>query len=86
MQKSEELVLKPHSGWQPIDLQEFWSRRELLRFLIWRDIKIRYKQTVLGGLWAILQPLPLLVRAFRIDSQLTPMRVAARRRSASCAS
>jgi lipopolysaccharide transport system permease protein len=62
MQKSVELVLKPHSGWQPIDLGELWLRRELFQFLVWRDIKIRYKQTVLGGLWAVLQPLlPMII-------------------------
>jgi lipopolysaccharide transport system permease protein len=52
-----ELVIKPRSGWQPIDFRELWEHRELLAFLIWRDVKIRYKQTALGGLWAILQPL-----------------------------
>jgi lipopolysaccharide transport system permease protein len=52
-----ELVIKPRKGWQPIDLAELWSYRELLGFFIWRDIKIRYKQTLLGGLWAVLQPL-----------------------------
>ena len=51
-----ELVIKPRSGWQPVDFGELWQFRELLGFLIWRDIKVRYKQTVLGGLWAILQP------------------------------
>lgn len=62
MSKHVEIVLKPHSGWQPIDLQEFWSRRELLRFLVWRDIKIRYKQTFFGGAWALLQPLlPMII-------------------------
>jgi lipopolysaccharide transport system permease protein len=62
MQKSAELMLKPHSGWQPIDLQELWLRRELFQFLIWRDIKIRYKQTLFGGAWAVLQPLlPMIV-------------------------
>lgn len=62
MAKPAELVLKPHSGWQPIDLSEFWSRRELLGFLVWRDIKIRYKQTIFGGAWALLQPLlPMLI-------------------------
>jgi lipopolysaccharide transport system permease protein len=62
MLKSPELVLRPHSGWQPIDLQELWARRELLRFLIWRDIKIRYKQTFFGGAWAVLQPLlPMII-------------------------
>ena len=52
-----ELLIKPRRGWQPIDLKELWHYRELLGFLIWRDIKVRYKQTVLGGLWAVLQPL-----------------------------
>ena len=52
-----ELVIKPRRGWQPIDLREVILYRELLGFLAWRDIKIRYRQTVLGALWAILQPL-----------------------------
>jgi lipopolysaccharide transport system permease protein len=51
------VLLRPSSGWVPIRLAELWEYRELLYFLIWRDIKVRYKQTVLGGLWAILQPL-----------------------------
>ena len=62
MSEPIELLLKPHAGWQPLDFQEFWSRRELLRFLVWRDIKIRYKQTIFGGVWALLQPLlPMVV-------------------------
>lgn len=52
-----ELVLGPRRGWQPIDLPEIWRYRELLGFLVWRDVKIRYRQTVLGALWALLQPL-----------------------------
>ncbi len=52
-----ELTIKPRRGWQPLDISELWQFRELLGFLIWRDVKVRYKQTVLGGLWAILQPL-----------------------------
>jgi lipopolysaccharide transport system permease protein len=52
-----ELVIEPRKGWQPVDLHEVWEYRELLGFLVWRDIKLRYKQTALGGLWAILQPL-----------------------------
>jgi len=56
-----ELVIKPRKGWQPVDLKEIWIYRELLGFLVWRDIKIRYKQTALGGLWAILQPLIAMV-------------------------
>src|SRR5579863_3990785 len=57
MRQSLEVILKPRSGWQPIDWRELWSARELLGFLVWRDIKIRYRQTLLGGLWAVLQPL-----------------------------
>jgi lipopolysaccharide transport system permease protein len=57
MSANYELVIKPRSGWQPIDFQEVVLYRELLGFLVWRDIKIRYRQTVLGALWAILQPL-----------------------------
>ncbi len=45
----------PHS-WQFANWGELWEYRELLFFLVWRDIKVRYKQTVLGALWAILQP------------------------------
>ena len=49
-------IIEPKSGWVPIDLKEIWNYRELLYFLTKRDIKVRYKQTVLGGLWAIIQP------------------------------
>ena len=44
-------------AWPPLKLREVWTRRELIYFLIWRDIKVRYKQTVLGAGWAIIQPL-----------------------------
>ncbi len=54
---SELTEIRPSSRWVSIDLRELWSYRELLYFLIWRDIKIRYKQTVIGILWAVLQPL-----------------------------
>jgi lipopolysaccharide transport system permease protein len=57
MASNFELVIKPRRGWQPIDIPEVIQYRELLGFLVWRDIKIRYRQTVLGALWAILQPL-----------------------------
>lgn len=57
MASNFELVIKPRRGWQSIDLREIMLYRELLGFLIWRDIKIRYRQTALGALWAILQPL-----------------------------
>ena len=51
-----ETVIRPRRGWLAIDLKELWAYRELLYFLTWRDIKVRYKQTVLGALWAIIQP------------------------------
>jgi lipopolysaccharide transport system permease protein len=51
------LVLRPRRGWQPVDILELWSQRQLLQFLIWREIKLRYAQTALGALWAVLQPL-----------------------------
>jgi lipopolysaccharide transport system permease protein len=50
-------VIERKPGWQLIDLGELWRFRELLYFLVWRDIKVRYKQTVLGAAWAVLQPL-----------------------------
>jgi len=56
-----ERILKPRRGWQPINFREIWIRRELLAFLIWRDINIRYRQTLFGGLWAVIQPLAGMV-------------------------
>lgn len=52
-----ELVIKPSRGWVALQISEIWNYRELLYFLTWRDVKVRYKQTALGVLWAILQPL-----------------------------
>ena len=49
-------IIEPKKGWVPIDLKEIWDYRELLYFLTKRDIKVRYKQTILGGLWAVIQP------------------------------
>src|SRR5437764_814640 len=57
MPSSFEVTIRPSRGWQPIDIKEILVYRELLAFLVWRDIKIRYRQTLLGGLWAVLQPL-----------------------------
>ena len=54
-------IIEPKKGWIPIDLKEIWNYRELLYFLTKRDIKVRYKQTVLGGLWAIIQPVFTMV-------------------------
>jgi lipopolysaccharide transport system permease protein len=48
--------IRPSKGWISLNLPDLWEYRELLYFLTWRDIKVRYKQTVLGAAWAILQP------------------------------
>src|SRR5256885_14701461 len=52
-----ELVIRPRRGWIPVDWRELWTHRELLYFLIWRDVKVRYKQAVLGVAWAVLAPI-----------------------------
>ena len=57
MPSSFEVTIRARTGWQPVDFKEIFLYRELLAFLVWRDIKIRYRQTLLGGLWAVLQPL-----------------------------
>ena len=59
---SEEiLVLRPTRGWSALNLADLWRYRELIYFLIWRDVKVRYKQTVLGASWAIIQPFVTMV-------------------------
>lgn len=50
-------VIRARRGWAPLDFRELWDYRELLYFLVWRDVKIRYKQTAIGAAWVILQPL-----------------------------
>jgi lipopolysaccharide transport system permease protein len=55
------VIIKPRQSWVALDLKSLWAYRELLYFLIWRDVKVRYKQTVLGVAWAILQPLVMIV-------------------------
>ena len=52
----EHLVIQPARGWEGLGIRELWRYRELIYFLTWRDIKVRYKQTLLGAAWAILQP------------------------------
>jgi len=50
-------IIKPQPGWRVIDFRELWEYRDLFRFLTWREIKVLYAQTILGFIWAILQPL-----------------------------
>jgi len=51
-----ELVIRPSRGWVSLNLADLWRYRELIFFLAWRDISVRYKQTILGAAWAIIQP------------------------------
>jgi len=55
------VVIQPSKRWKAIGLKDIWAYRELLYFLTWRDVKVRYKQTALGAAWAILQPLFMMV-------------------------
>ena len=55
-----EIVIRAQSGWIPIDWKELYAYRELLFFFVWRDISARYKQTVLGSAWAVIQPLLMM--------------------------
>lgn len=51
------LRIQPSHGWVSLRLRELWEYRELFYFLVWRDVKVRYKQTALGAAWAVIQPL-----------------------------
>jgi len=55
------ITIRPPKKWLPINIHELWSYRELLYTFIWRDIKIRYKQTIIGFLWVIIQPLFMMI-------------------------
>lgn len=55
------IEIKPSHGWVSLNLSDIWDYRELLYFLVWRDIKVRYKQTAMGASWAVLQPLILML-------------------------
>ena len=57
----QRVVIQPPRGWFDLDFAEMWAYRELLYFFVWRDIKVRYKQTVIGAGWAILQPFATMV-------------------------
>lgn len=58
---TKTLIIEPSQGWVALKLRELWRYRELLYFLTWRDIKVRYKQTLIGGAWAILQPVLTMI-------------------------
>jgi len=59
--KASMILIEPTQGWVSLKLHELWEYRELLYFLVWRDVKVRYKQTVLGAAWAVIQPFMAMV-------------------------
>src|SRR6266536_5678967 len=61
LDQMEAILIEPPRRWEALDWREFWAYRELLYFLVWRDVKVRYKQTVIGAAWAIFQPLMTMV-------------------------
>jgi homopolymeric O-antigen transport system permease protein len=72
-------MIDPPVGWQLVNVRELWRYRELLYFLTWRDVKVRYKQTLLGAAWAILQPVMMMMvfivifaRMAKVPSANTP--------------
>jgi lipopolysaccharide transport system permease protein len=65
LRQPETIFIKPSSGLAALNLRDLWTYRELIYFMIWRDIKVRYKQTLLGAAWAVIQPvLTMLVFTF----------------------
>lgn len=65
--------IQPSRGWAPLNFRNLWEYRELLYFLTWRDIKVRYKQTAVGAGWAIIQPLMTMVAFTLFFGQLAKM-------------
>lgn len=55
------LEIAPTRGWRALDIREIWAYRELLYILVWRDLKVRYRQTILGALWVVGQPLLTMI-------------------------
>ena len=70
---NSHIVIEPAHGWQAWNLNEVWKYRELLYFLTWRDVKVRYKQTALGAAWAILQPVLTMLVFSIIFGQLAKL-------------
>ena len=64
------IVIRPARGWAALNLKELWRYRELIYFLVWRDVKVRYKQTLLGAAWAILKPFFSMVVFYLVFDRL----------------
>ena len=73
-------VIRPTRGWASLHLRELWEYRELLYFLTWRDVKVRYKQAVLGVAWAVLQPVLTMVVFTVVFSRIMGVQSSPRRR------
>src|SRR3989344_9458273 len=56
-----EIIIRPKNKWWHMDWMELWQYKDLFYFLAWRDIKVKYKQTIVGVLWAVFQPLAVMV-------------------------
>src|SRR5215813_5420392 len=67
------IVIEPPQGWSPLKLRELCQYHELLYFLIWREVKVRYKQTLIGASWAIIQPLLTMLTFTVIFDRFTKM-------------
>ncbi len=61
IRRPETVIIKPVKGWVALNLRDLWIYRELVYFLTWRDLKVRYKQSVLGVLWAIIKPFMTMI-------------------------
>lgn len=55
------VTVEATKSWAPLDLRSLWTHRELMYFLVWRDLKVRYRQTLIGAAWAVLQPLAMVI-------------------------
>ena len=66
--------IRPARGWTALDPRALWANRELLYFLIWRDLKVRYAQTALGAAWAVLQPLSMMILFTILFSRVSGLR------------
>lgn len=66
--------IRPGRGWAALDPRALWTNRELLYFLIWRDLKVRYAQTALGAAWAVLQPLSMMLLFTVLFSRVAGLR------------
>ncbi len=70
---AEVIVIEPSKGWMAVNFRELWRFRELLYFLAWRDVKVKYKQTALGVVWAVLQPVLMMIIFTVLFGRLAPM-------------